>query len=46
MNASKGLLLGAVVCFALSALNIGLGTLEIGLVPLGLALFAAAFLVR
>ncbi|MGH2771885.1 MAG: hypothetical protein ACRDIU_01915 [Actinomycetota bacterium] len=45
MNASKGLILGAVVCFALAALDIGFG-MGIGLVPLGLALFAAAFLVK
>ena len=37
------LLIVAVVCFALAAVGIGLG--GIGLVPLGLAFFAAAALV-
>ena len=36
------LLLVAVVCFVLAAIGIGFG--EISLVPLGLAFFAAAFL--
>ena len=36
------LLIGAIVCFALSA--IGFALAEIGLTPLGLALLAAAFL--
>lgn len=37
------LLIVAIVCFVLAAIGIGLG--DIGLVPLGLAFFAAAFLV-
>ena len=37
------LLTVAIVCFVLAAIGIGLG--DIGLVPLGLAFFAAAFLV-
>jgi hypothetical protein len=37
------LLIVAVICFVLAAIGFGLGS--ISLVPLGLALFAAAFLV-
>jgi hypothetical protein len=37
------LLIVAVICFVLAAIGFGLG--RISLVPLGLALFAAAFLV-
>ena len=37
------LLIVAVICFVLAALGVGLGA--IGLVPLGLAFFAGAFLV-
>ncbi|MDQ3691549.1 MAG: hypothetical protein M3406_16260 [Chloroflexota bacterium] len=37
------LLIVAVICFVLAAVGVGLG--EISLVPLGLAFFAAAFLV-
>ena len=37
------LLIVAIVCFVLAALGVGLG--NFGLVPLGLAFFAAAFLV-
>ncbi|HYI66014.1 MAG TPA: hypothetical protein VEW95_03735 [Candidatus Limnocylindrales bacterium] len=36
------LLLVAVICFVLAAFNVAIGT--VGLVPLGLAAFAAAFL--
>lgn len=37
------LLIVAIVCFVLAAIGVGLGA--IGLVPLGLAFFAGAFLV-
>ena len=37
------LLIVAIICFVLAAVGVGLG--EIGLTPLGLAFFAAAFLV-
>jgi hypothetical protein len=37
------LLIVAIVCFVLAAVGVGIG--EISLVPLGLAFFAAAFLV-
>lgn len=37
------LLIVAIICFVLAALGVGLGA--IGLVPLGLAFFAGAFLV-
>ena len=43
LNARTILLLIAVICFVLAAIGIGLG--EIGLVPLGLAFFAGAFLI-
>jgi hypothetical protein len=36
------LLIVAIICFVLSAIGVGLG--DIGLVPLGLAFFAGAFL--
>ena len=36
------LLIAAVICFVLAAIGVGLG--EIALVPLGLAFFAASFL--
>ena len=44
MNASMGLLLAAVIVFVLA--TFGVDVAEIKLEPLGLALFAAAFLVR
>ena len=43
MTASRLLLLLAVIVFALAALSVALGS--VALVPLGLALFAASFLV-
>ena len=42
LGARSILLLVAVVCFVLAAFGVSLGT--IGLVPLGLAFFAGAFL--
>jgi hypothetical protein len=41
---SNVLLLGAVICFVLVAFGVNLG--ELALEPLGLALFAASFIVR
>jgi hypothetical protein len=37
------LLIVAIICFVLAAIGVGLG--DVSLVPLGLAFFAAAFLV-
>lgn len=43
MNASKGLKIGALVCFVLATFGIALGAVT--LVPLGLALYVAGDLI-